>query len=147
MARGRKKNNRSPRRKFTGVNILNLAEAYVQTSIWTNAAFRLGPAQFIFGDADRIGTGSAGFAGGANKISLREIATRWGDVHGGTGGKTEIELVQDNLGGWTGLAMTGLKTVGVSIGFKVAKKITRKVRSMVNRDILKPLQMGDFVKV
>jgi hypothetical protein len=146
MARGRKKN--SPRRrKFTGVNVLNLAEAYVLTSVWTNAAFRLGPAQFIFGDADRLGTPSAGFASGANKISLREIATRWGDVHGGTGGKTEIELVQDNLGGWQGLAMTGLKTVGVTIGFKVAKKLTRKVRSMVNRDIIKPLAMGDLVKV
>lgn len=142
MARGRKKNNRSPRRKFTGVNILNLAEAYVLTSVWTNAAFRLGPAQFIMGDV-----GLSGFSQGAHKISLREIATRWGDVHGGTGGKTEIELVQDNLGGWQGLAMTGLKTVGVTIGFKMAKKMTRKVRSMVNRDILKPLQMGEFVKV
>jgi predicted phosphoribosyltransferase len=43
--------------------------------------------------------------------------------------------------------MTGLKTVGVTVGFNVAKKLTRKVRSMVNRDIIKPLQMGDFVKV
>jgi hypothetical protein len=122
------------------VNVLNLAEAYVLTSVWTNAAFRLGPAEFILGDSP------GGFASGEKKISLREIATRWSSPHGTTG-KTEIELVQTNLGGWTGLAMTGLKTVGVTVGFNVAKKLTRKVRSMVNRDIIKPLQMGDFVKV
>jgi len=127
------------------VNILNLAEAYVLTSVWTNAAFRLGPVQFLLGDQGLTGS-VAGFASGETRISLREIATRWGQIHTTTG-KTEIELVQDNLGGWQGLAMTGLKTVGVTVGFSFAKKLTRKVRSMVNRDILKPLQMSSFVKV
>ena len=146
MAKGRKKN--SPRRrKFTGVNVLNLAEAYVITSVWTNAAFRLNPVNFIFGDANMTTGSTMGFAAGRGRISLREIATRWSEVHSGSGGKTEIELVKDNLGGWEGLAMTGLKTVGVTVGFKVAKKLTRKVRSMVNRDIIKPLAMGDLVKV
>ena len=151
MARGRKKN-RSPRRKFTGVNVLNLAEAYVLTNIWTEVAFKTNPIEFITGFTGRA-DGSMTFrpgTDGAQTITLPELLGAGPGGFGGNYGDNAegfLDQVTQNVGGMQGLFMAGLKSAGVGVGFTVAKKLTRKVRSMVNRQILKPLQLSSMVRV
>jgi len=150
MARGRKKN-RSPRRKFTGVNVLNLAEAYVLTNIWTEVAFKTSPIEFVTGFTGASGSMAykPGQDGGGT-ITLPELL---GAGPGGIGGNYGsyadgfMEAVTKNVGGIEGLMWAGIKSAGVGVGFTVAKKMTRKVRGMVNRQILKPLQLSSMVRV
>lgn len=138
------------RRKFTGVNVMNVAEAYALTNIWTQAAFRTNPIEFVTGFTR--GTYNPG-TDGANIVSLPELLGAgpggFGGRYGNTVGVNDNlqNVVMTNFGGWEGLAMAGLKTAAVSAGFKVAKKLTRRPRSMLNRQVLKPLGMGDFIKV
>lgn len=151
MARGRKKTNRSPRRKFTGVNVLNLAEAYLLTNIWTEAAFKTNPIAFVTGFTSRS-DGSVSFRPGTDGYETITIPELLGAGPGPIGGEwaegnSLQQQIQTNIGGWEGLFMAGLKSAGVGVGFTVAKKLTRKVRSMVNRQILKPLQLSSMVRV
>jgi len=153
MARGRKKTNRSPRRKFTGVNVLNLAnlaEAAWIASIWTEGAFKVNPIEFLTGFTTTRGVTSfrPGTDGDA-RITLPELfGLGPGGIGGSWSGSNSLQAqIQTNFGGFEGIAMAGLKSVGIGIGFKVGKKLTRKVRSMVNRQILKPLQLSSMVKV
>jgi len=151
MARGRKKTNRRARRKFTGVNVLNLAEAYVLTNIWTEVAFNTNPIEFVTGFTKSNG-GMAYKPGqdGGGTITLPELL---GAGPGGIGGNYGsyaggfMEAVTKNVGGIEGLMWAGIKSAGVGVGFTVAKKLTRKVRGMVNRQILKPLQLSSMVRV
>lgn len=151
MARGRKKN-RSPRRKFTGVNVLNLIETYAITNIWTELAFNTNPIEFVTGFTKTSG-GALEYRPGRDGGATITIPELLGAGAGGLGGHFGSyadslgEAVTKNVGGIEGLFMAGLKSAGVGIGFTVAKKMTRKVRSMVNRQILKPLQLSSMVRV
>jgi len=151
MARGRKKN-RSPRRKFTGVNVVNLAEAYVLTNIWTELAFKTNPLEFVTGftgQSDGSMTFTPGTDGGATITIPELLGAGPGGIGGNYGSYAEnfMEAVTKNVGGFEGLMWAGLKSAGVGVGFTVGKKLTRKVRSMVNRQILKPLQLSSMVRV
>jgi len=134
MARGRKKTNRSPRKKFTGVNVLNLAEAYVLTNIWTEVAFKTNPIEFITGFTGRS-DGSMTFRPGTDGAATITLPELLGAGPGGIGGNYGsyadgfMEAVTKNIGGIEGLFWAGLKSAGVGVGFTVAKKMTRKVRS------------------
>jgi len=151
MARGRKKTNRSPRKKFTGVNLVNIAEAYLMTNIWTELAFRTNPIEFATGFTQRS-SGQMTFIPGRDGEATITIPELLGAGPGGLGGKYKagegfVDQVTKNIGGFEGLFMAGLKSAGVGVGFTVGKKLTRKVRSMVNRQILKPLQLSSMVRV
>ena len=147
MARRKKKTTR--RRKFTGVNVMQLAEAYALTNIWTEAAFKVSPIEFLTGSVG--GVYNPGRDGSAI-ITLPELL---GAGPGGVGGqfagtKGKYDNLQNavttNIGGLEGVVMAGLKTAGVSIGFRFASKITKRPRAMLNRQ-LKSLGVGDFVRV
>lgn len=146
----RRSKKKTYRRKFTGVNVMNIAEAYALTNIWTQAAFKTNPVEFVTGFTR--GTFNPG-TDGSTVISLPELLGAgpggFGGNYAGPKGHSDNfqNTVMTNLGGWEGLAMAGVKTVAVSAGFKVAKKLTRRPRSMLNRQVLKPLGMGDFIKV
>tara|TARA_Y100001973_G_C5201792_1_gene338370 strand:- start:493 stop:876 length:384 start_codon:yes stop_codon:yes gene_type:complete len=127
---------------------LKLAETYAITNIWTEAAFNVNPIQFVTGMAGRGGAFSPGTDGG-DKITLPELL---GAGPGGIGGNYGsyatgfTDAVSKNLGGLEGIAMAGLKTAGVSIGFKLVSKLTRRPRSLLNAQI-KNLGVGDMVRV
>jgi hypothetical protein len=143
----RRKSKRSPRRKFTGVAVLPALEAYVQTSIWTQAALGVNPIEFFTGFTD--GKFQPGIDGG-NRITLPELM---GAGPGGAGGnfgsyaKNLPEAIGKNMGGIEGVIMTGLKSAGVGIGFRLVNKMTRKARSGLNRNILKPLGVSTMVRL
>ena len=66
----RRKKQRKARKKFTGLNVLSLAEGYVQSNIWTEKMFRTNPIEFATGIVD--GTFNPGGDGG-NVITIPEI--------------------------------------------------------------------------
>jgi len=72
---------------------------------------------------------------------------------GGVGGnfgsyaKDLPDAIKKNMGGIEGVIMTGLKSAGVGIGFRLVNKMTRKARSGLNRQILKPLGVSTMVRL
>ena len=146
-----RKSKRSPRRKFTGLAVLPALEAYVQTSIWTQAALGVNPVEFFTGITTTGGVPSyrPGIDGG-ERITLPELL---GAGPGGVGGNFGTyasnlpEAINKNLGGIEGVVMTGLKSAGVGIGFRLINKMTRKARSGLNRQILSPLGVSSMIKI
>jgi hypothetical protein len=157
MARRRKKTR--SRRKFTGINVLSLAEGYVQTNVWTNALFKVNPFEFVTGIVD--GNYRPG-ADGGSRITIPELMGAGKAQVGGSFGSYAADLpdaIARNLsGGWMhktdatlmtaagGLVMPAIQTALIGAGFKFGKKLTRKPRSAVNRQ-LKMLGLGDTVRV
>ena len=145
----RRKSKRSPRKRFTGVNVLNLAEAYALTGVWTEAAFNTSPIEFLTG---RVGGKYNPGRDGSAVITLPELLGAGpGGVGGnfaGSAGKYDNlqNSVASNIGGLEGLVMPAFKTAGISIAFKLAKKVTRKPRSMLNSQ-LRAFGIGDMVRV
>lgn len=157
MAR-RKKQKRS-RKKFTGVNVLSLAEGYVTTSIWTEKLFNTNPFEFVTGITD--GSYNPG-ADGGETIAIPELL---GAGPGGIGGKfgsyatglpnaiarnisgnyqsASMPSVGDVAGG---LVMPAIQTALVGAGFRFGKKLTSKPRAAVNRQ-LRSFGLGDMIRI
>jgi len=127
--------------------VLPALEAYVQTSIWTEAALGVNPVQFFTGITEK---GFRPGTDGGQRITLPELL---GAGPGGVGGnfgsyaKDLPDAINKNMGGIEGVIMTGLKSAGVGIGFNLVKKMTRKARSGLNRQILKPLGVSSMIKL
>jgi len=155
----RRKQKRSSRKKFTGVNVLSLAEGYIQTNIWTEKLFRTNPFEFVTGITD--GTYNPGQDGGAT-ISIPEIIGFGSRSFNQSGGNFGTHA--DNLAGAVarniadagstyttydvglGLLMPSIQTALVGVGFKWGKKLTSKPRAAVNRQI-KMLGLGQMVRI
>lgn len=143
----RRKKSRTPRRRFRGLSVLPALEAYVQTSIWTEAALGVNPVEFF------TGVTSKGFKPGTDGGDVITLPELLGAGPGGVGGNFGSyasnlpEAINKNMGGIEGVIMTGLKSAGVGIGFNLIKKMTRKARSGLNRQILKPLGVSDMIKL
>jgi len=130
----RRKAKSRPRRRNTAINISNLAEAYIQTSIWTMAATKLSPWNFLMSKENPTG---------ASTVTLKELVQGFNTVHAGTS-KTEAEWVWDNIqNGWVAAA---IQTVGVGIGFRVANKILAKPKRQLNA-FARQLGVGDMVRI
>jgi len=146
----RRKSKRSPRRKFTGLAVLPALEAYVQTSIWTEAALNVNPIEFFTGV---VGGKFKPGVDGSEVITLPELLGAGpGGIGGNFGGSTGKydnlqNSIMSNMGGFEGVIMTGLKSAGVGIGFRLINKMTRKARSGLNRQILKPLGVSTMVRL
>ena len=154
----RRKKQRKARKKFTGLNVLSLAEGYVQSNIWTEKMFRTNPIEFATGIVD--GTFNPGGDGG-NVITIPEIVgfgSRSFNQSGGNFGSYANDLtgaVARNISGKTdanaydvglGLVMPAIQTALVGAGFKWGKALTSRPRSAVNRQ-LKMLGLGQMIRV
>lgn len=153
MARRRKKT--TSRRRFTGINLLNAAEAYALTSVWTQAAFNTNPIEFVTGVYNHPKHGATYNPGGdgGHVITLPElIGLRKGGHTGSFGGNYGTyasgftDAVAKNLGGIQGLIMPAVQSAGITIGFKLANRLTRRPRSMGNK-MLKQLGVGGMVRI
>ena len=157
MARRRKKTR--SRRRYTGINVLNLAEGYVQAGVWTDALFHVNPFEFVTGVVD--GKYNPG-ADGGSVITIPELLGGGSGAVGGNFGSYASDLpnaIARNLaGGYShksdvtvmdaagGLIMPAIKTAAITAGFRFGKKLTRRPRSAVNRQ-LKMLGLGDSIRV
>ncbi len=130
----RRKSKRSPRKRNTAINLSNLAEAYIQTSIVSTAATGLSPWNFLMSKEN---------PSGSSKVTLNELLTRFNDIHTGTT-MTEGELVWKNVNdNWMDAAV---KLVGVGIGFRVANRMLRKPKAQLNK-LARSIGVGDMVRV
>ena len=114
----RKQKRRAPR-KFKGIRVVPAIEALAQATIWTEATLKVNPIEFL--------TGVVGGNFGTYAANLPEAIVK-------------------NIGGMEGLVMTGLKSAGLAIGFRIFGKLTRKARSGINTQILKPFGINEFVR-
>ena len=129
-------------RRFNGYNLWDLGVAYAQTSILTNAAFNTNPIEFVVGDLSGESK-LTGHAWGSSRISMLELATNWGKKHYGTD-KTEMELVMQNIReNWADAAV---KSVGLAVGTKVAKKLLSQPRRSMNK-LFKAAGLNSVVRV
>lgn len=112
------------RRKFRGVNLWNLGEAYVQTSVLTQNFADTDPLGFFIGRYSS-GYGNTALAVSGRGIGIGELIGL-GSADGATARAALVQNVKDN---WLPAAM---QTIGVRIGFAVAKRATRKMRSQIN---------------
>ena len=130
----RRKTKRTPRRRNTAINISNLAEAYIQTSIVTQAATGLSPWNFLMSKENPTT---------AATVTFKELLTGFNTVHAGTS-KTEGEWVWDNITkNWMN---AGIKVLGVGIGFRLANKLLRKPKRQLNA-LARQVGISDMVRV
>jgi len=150
MARRKAKRRSGP--KFKGIRVVPAIEALAQATIWSEATMGVNPFEFLTGVTNPEGGYKGGFrpgSDGGQRITLPELL---GVGPGGFGGnfgdyaKNLPEAIGKNIGGIEGMVMTGLKSAGLSIGFRVFNKLTRKARGSINRQILKPFGMDSFVR-
>jgi hypothetical protein len=147
MARRRTKKRTT--RRFTGVNLLNLAESVVYANIASETMFNLSIREFL----DPKHPGYVVGETGSLNVTLKELTN---SLMGGTGGVDPATAsavgFQQNAFGAVGQnlrvnAVRGvLQMAGAGIGFKFAKKLTSKPRAQVNR-LLKMGGLGSTVRV
>ena len=135
MARRKK----SRRRRDNSIKLLNVAEAYAYTDIMSRGILGASPWEAITG----------GSSVGTTKVYDSAFGTQM--VSTGVGSEvtlTEIlqhpdmafSAMQSNaMANWQAMVIGSL---GVSIGFKLGKKLMRRPIANVNRNIFKPLGIG-----
>lgn len=149
----KRKSRKTRRRRSTGFNLLNAAELYVQTSILTQGMFNANVLQFITGRTPVVGPGTTGVLGNAyspsstdSVITLPELLgmdAQATTLQGPTGYRMKIggsfaadpsaalATISANVRMNAGQMI--IQTVGTRAAFAVAKKLTTRQRSMVNK--------------
>lgn len=150
----RRKTRKTRRRRSTGVNLLNAAELYVQTSILTQGMFNANVVQFITGKTP-FSSGSVSFGNAyipsntdsvitlpellgidpkAQKLSSTSASGYTYNYGGGSFAadpSAALATISANVRMNAGQMI--VQTVGTRAAFAIAKKLTTKQRSMVNR--------------
>jgi hypothetical protein len=123
MAR-RTKAQRKVRRRQAGIKVLNVAEAYVQGAIITDAFFGTSPIGFLFGD-----TGPS-FAVSGGGVSLVEMV-RSPD--------TVLTLVGSRLMNPERVLTVALKSAGANLAFRMGRKLLRRNIQSINKNFMVPI--------
>ena len=128
----RRKKNKTRRRRFSGINLWNVAESLVQANIITQGAFNTDPLAFLIGKySDGYGNMSLAVSnsGGKNRIGLGEL------IWDGSGNSA----AQERAAAWSNIKSNWVPMLGMSIvtraGFAGAKKLTRGIRRDLNKGI------------
>ena len=121
----RRKSATRRRRRPQGIKLLNIAEGLIQANIVTSTLMDVNPIQFLVGDAgDTLMVGGGG-------MSLLEIAKR-PELLSTIGARA---MDPENI------INIAVKSAVANIGFKVAKRVTRRPVNLLNRQ-LKMLNLG-----
>ena len=152
----RRKAKKTPRRRNRSINVVNAAQTYLQTAILTRAAFNTNPLEFVTGQQyfaarteivpTKVGnltynqtvTTPAGFGynpiGNGTALTLPELmgfdSPTGQSVSFGSGG---MEAIKANIALNGGIVTPIVQTVGLNLGFAVAKKLLGRQRSLLNR--------------
>tara|TARA_R110000751_G_scaffold81565_1_gene164602 strand:- start:26 stop:406 length:381 start_codon:yes stop_codon:yes gene_type:complete len=121
----RRKSATRRRRRPQGIKLLNIAEGLIQANIVTSTLMDVNPIQFLVGDA-----GPTLMVGGGG-MSLLEIAKN-PDLLSTIGARA---MNPENI------INIAVKSAVANIGFKVAKRVTRRPVNLLNRQ-LKMLNLG-----
>jgi len=137
MARGRKK---AKRRRAKTISLINLAESYAYASILSEGVAGTTPYNLIVGGSDiaqakviDVGLGAASLTGytGTDQITLTEMVTM-PDVAFST-------MSSNFMANWQNMVV---KSLTVSVGFRLGKRLLRRPIANVSRNIFKPLGLG-----
>tara|TARA_R110000822_G_scaffold258042_1_gene383498 strand:+ start:1239 stop:1757 length:519 start_codon:yes stop_codon:yes gene_type:complete len=148
MARRKSRTKKTTRRSNRGaVNVVDLAQTYLQTGIITRAAFNTNPIEFVTGQQSMLGfrregqtevayqvTGYFPNSNGTS-LTLPELmgfdgGESEGSVSFGSGG---MEAIRANIALNGGLFKPLVQTVVLNAGFTVGKKLFSKQRSLMNK--------------
>lgn len=137
MARRRKK---SRRRRDNSIKLLNVMEAYAYADIGSRGIMGASPWEVITGGSSvgtskvydsGLGLTSMVSSGVGSEVTLTEILQH---------PDMAFSAMQSNaMANWQAMVIGSL---GVSIGFKLGKKLMRRPIANVNRNIFKPLGIG-----
>ena len=147
----RKQKRRAPKR-FKGLRVVPAVAALGQATIWMEATLNVNPFEFLTGFTAAENGYKGGWrpgSDGGSRITLPELLGAGPGGIGGNFGDYAKDLpgaIVKNIGGLEGLFMTGLKSVGFGLGVDIFSKLTRKARSGINRQILKPFGVDEFVR-
>jgi len=137
MARGRKK---AKRRRAKTISLINLAESYAYASILTEGVAGTTPYNMVVGGSDiaqakviDVGLGAASLTGytGTDQITLTEMVTM-PDV-------AFAAMSSNFMANWQNMVV---KSLTVSVGFRLGKRLLRRPIANVSRNIFKPLGLG-----
>jgi hypothetical protein len=136
MARRKK----SRRRRDTSIKLLNIMEAYAYADIGSRGIMGASPWEVITGGSSvgtskvydsGLGLTSMVSTGVGSEVTLTEILQH---------PDMAFSAMQSNaMANWQAMVIGSL---GVSIGFKLGKKLMRRPIANVNRNIFKPLGIG-----
>jgi len=136
MARRKK----SPRRRDTSIKLLNVMEAYAYADIGSRGIMGASPWEVITGGSSvgtskvydsGLGLTSMVSTGVGQEVTLTEMLQH---------PDMAFSAMQSNaMANWQAMVIGSL---GVSIGFKLGKKLMRRPIANVNRNIFKPLGIG-----
>ena len=137
MARRKTK---SRRRRDTSIKLLNVMEAYAYADIGSRGIMGASPWEVITGGSSvgtskvydsGLGLTSMVSSGVGSEVTLTEILQH---------PDMAFSAMQSNaMANWQAMVIGSL---GVSIGFKLGKKLMRRPIANVNRNIFKPLGIG-----
>jgi len=139
---------RRRRNRSKGVNVVNVAEAWLQTSIWSEKLLNVNPFEMVTGITE--GVYKAGSDGG-ERITIPELLTGF---RGGTYADTPSKAIARNVTGkadadimevGTALIMPAVQTALVGVGFKFGKKATSRPRAAINR-MLKQFSLDGIIR-
>ena len=153
MARRKSRRKTTRRAAKTGVNVLTLAQTYLQTAIITQAAFRTNPYEFFTGQqtvqnwkpSPYGGQYMTGYTTGYMPISngtqltlpellgFNEASGAVVAVGGGPG--MFMDSVKDNVALNGGIMKPIVQTAVLNIGFTVGKRLMRKQLGLVRKGI------------
>ena len=153
MARRRTKR-KTRTRRTRSFNVLNAAEMYLQTNVLTQGFAGVNPITFVTGqEYGQIGytAGTApgqrpspqygmSYRPGAISVTIPELLGV-GSANVGDGIDMLVRNGKDN---WLNMITS---SVGIKVGFSIAKKITSKQRSFINNQVMKPLGLKSMVRV
>lgn len=168
MAGRKSRSKSSPRRRSSpSLNVVNLAQTYLQTAIITQAAFRTTPYEFFTGQQTQtINIWKPHPTSGGNILAGTRDVTGYMPVANGTaltlpelfgmdkkdgtsiaagGGQfwTDVKANIELTGGWMKPAM---QTVALNVGFTVGKRIFKDQLGIVRKG-LKMAKLDRMVKV
>ena len=136
MARRKK----TRRRRDTSIKLLNVMEAYAYADIGSRGILGASPWEAITGGSSvgtskvydsGLGLTSMVSTGVGSEVTLTEILQH---------PDMAFSAMQSNaMANWQAMVISSL---GVSIGFKLGKKLMRRPIANVNRNIFKPLGIG-----
>ena len=137
----RKKGKRRSPRRFTGVNVVNAAEAYIQANWITQGFAGTDPLAFLIGKTSGGYGALVGVSdtGGRSRVALTELLG-FGNKSAAENLDTVIANVQAN---WFDVLVKGAITTG---SFRIGKKLFSRQRRQINKG-LKMLGAGTFLKV
>ena len=137
MARRRKK---SRRRRDSSIKLLNVMEAYAYADIGSRGIMGASPWEVITGGSSvgtskvydsGLGLTSMVSTGVGQEVTLTEMLQH---------PDMAFSAMQSNaMANWQAMVIGSL---GVSVGFKLGKKLMRRPIANVNRNIFKPLGIG-----